>query len=753
MAFFSATVALGQGNPAYYAGSLMQIYPTTGIYLDTSRTLRLGSDNGTNYVELGAPTGMSSNWSLTMPSTAGSSGLPLVTDGSGNASWSLGNQSSALTSGYLSSTDWNTFNNKQSSLTFGSISTTTTGVTIGSGNNSTVGPNVTVNIQTASTSQPGILAAADWNTFNNKQPSGNYITALTGNVVANGPGSVSATIQANVVSNSMLSQMATNTIKGNNTGSTANAADLTTAQVAAILPAFIGDSGAGGTQGLVPAPPTASRQYADYLSASGSWAYVDQAQPIYPAFSFVNQTASPLTATKYENVAVYTGIDGYKQYAAIVAGGGTGTLFIYDVTDPNIPVYINKIVLSGAYNLSIATISGSVYAFIPSSGGSTLYIENITNPYSISTYSSLALSGSPGALYSCQYANGYVYVATQNKGLTVVDVGGGLAGGTLAVPIQSFQEGGTTNKTAGVAVSGNYVYTTNYQTSFPATVRYFKTWELAAGGGTLAVPFLANTFTVAGGPTGTSSKPQGVSISSSGTTAFVTDGNQSVYDIIDITTPTSPVYLTYVTPTFPTVPNNTLGVAIQSGNYLYISSGANATYGGAIDFFDITNRSSPVKISTVYNNDPSSPFGGIALANGYIYVADYGSAAGLSYLDIFTQPQMSVPFGNQVGSTLSVKGLTEGITPVTASYTALTTDTTIMANASAAAYTVTLPTAVGIAGKIYNIKKTDSSANAVTVGTTSSQNIEGSTTYSLSVQYKYVDVISDGTQWWVIGNN
>lgn len=46
----------------------------------------------------------------------------------------------------------------------------------------------------ASGSQPGCLSSADWTTFNNKQAAGNYITALTGDVSASGPGSVAATL-------------------------------------------------------------------------------------------------------------------------------------------------------------------------------------------------------------------------------------------------------------------------------------------------------------------------------------------------------------------------------------------------------------------------------------------------------------------------------------------------------------------------------------------------------------------------------
>jgi trimeric autotransporter adhesin len=60
-------------------------------------------------------------------------------------------------------------------------------------------PNLT--IQVANTSQNGYLSNTDWNTFNNKQPAGSYITALTGDGTASGPGSAVltlATVNSNV---------------------------------------------------------------------------------------------------------------------------------------------------------------------------------------------------------------------------------------------------------------------------------------------------------------------------------------------------------------------------------------------------------------------------------------------------------------------------------------------------------------------------------------------------------------------------
>lgn len=64
--------------------------------------------------------------------------------------------------------------------------------------------------------------------------------ALTGDVT-NSAGSVATTIANNAVSNAKAAQMAAHTYKGNNTGSTANALDLTTAQVKTDLAIAAGD--------------------------------------------------------------------------------------------------------------------------------------------------------------------------------------------------------------------------------------------------------------------------------------------------------------------------------------------------------------------------------------------------------------------------------------------------------------------------------------------------------------------------------
>lgn len=80
----------------------------------------------------------------------------------------------------------------------------------------------------------------------------------------------------------------------------------------------------------------------------------------------------------------------------------------------------------------------------------------------------------------------------------------------------------------------------------------------------------------------------------------------------------------------------------------------------------------------------------------------------------------------------------------TAAYTILSTDDTIDFT-GATTVTATLLTAVGFTGKRFTIK--NSGTGVITVATTSSQTIDGVTTFTLPSQYTSVTVQSDGANW------
>lgn len=78
-------------------------------------------------------------------------------------------QSSASQDGYLSSTDWNTFNNKQSTLTLGDLTDVgTDGITITGGTGAVVGSGTSISQHVSDATHSGYLSSTDWNTFNGK---------------------------------------------------------------------------------------------------------------------------------------------------------------------------------------------------------------------------------------------------------------------------------------------------------------------------------------------------------------------------------------------------------------------------------------------------------------------------------------------------------------------------------------------------------------------------------------------------------
>lgn len=101
-------------------------------------------------------------------------------------------------------------------------------------------------------------------------------------------------------------------------------------------------------------------------------------------------------------------------------------------------------------------------------------------------------------------------------------------------------------------------------------------------------------------------------------------------------------------------------------------------------------------------------------------------------------------------SPLQVAGpIATALSTKTTAYTVTASDSVILADATSAAFQVTLPSPSGITGRQYTIKKIDASGNAVTVASASG-NIDGAATKVLSSQWSYLSVVSSGSDWVIV---
>lgn len=221
--------------------------------------------------------------------------------------------------------------------------------------------------------------------------SGNILVGSAGNVPTSVTMSGDATIVAsgaltianNAVTNAKLAQIATATFKGRTTAGTGDVEDLTATQATALLNAFVGDSGSGGTKGLVPAPAAGDAAAGKFLKADGTFAVptggsgtVTSVALTAPAFLSVG--GSPVTGA---GTLALT----YSGTALPIANGGTGVTaaptsasagaFAAWDTNVNFPAnnFIPAVTSTGGAAASITlTVSSSRTQILTGTGGATV---------------------------------------------------------------------------------------------------------------------------------------------------------------------------------------------------------------------------------------------------------------------------------------------------------------------------------------------------------------------------------------------
>ena len=102
------------------------------------------------------------------------------------------------------------------------------------------------------------------------------------------------------------------------------------------------------------------------------------------------------------------------------------------------------------------------------------------------------------------------------------------------------------------------------------------------------------------------------------------------------------------------------------------------------------------------------------------------------------------------GGAIKGLGLIEATVAKTGAYLATINDHMIRCDATAAAFTVTLPAVATSTGLILHIKKVDATANVVTIDGNASELVEDALTQTLLLKGENLMLQCDGSQWWVL---
>ena len=371
---------IGNGTSAFTASATI---PTTDL-LGTITNAQLANSSITinsNTVSLGGSVNVG-----TVTSVTGTA--PIQSSGGNTPAISI-TQATTSTNGYLSSTDWNTFNNKQPAGSYVTSVGATSPVT------SSGGTTPTIAMPASSSTVSGYLTSTDWNTFNSKGTgsvtsvsgigSVNGIT-LTGTVTTSGNitlGGALANIANNQLTNSSVTFNSVAVALGGSGTITANTTNALTIGTGLSGTSFNGSSAV--TIAIANTTVTAT----SYGSATQVGTFTVNAQGQLTAASNVTVTPAVGSITGLGTgvataLAVNTGTAG----AFVVNGGALGTPSSGTLTScTGLPISTGVSGLGTGVASALGTNVGSAGAFVTFNGAlgtpSSGTVTNLTGTASI----------------------------------------------------------------------------------------------------------------------------------------------------------------------------------------------------------------------------------------------------------------------------------------------------------------------------------------------------------------------------------
>jgi len=529
-------------------------YTTSGLTMATSRLL------GRTTASTGAAEEISVAGGLTLSGgvLTGVSGTvtnvtgtaPVVSSGGSTPAISMPAATTSV-NGYLTSTDWTTFNNKGSgsvtsvaALTLGTAGTDLSSTVA----NSTTTPVITLNVPTASAANRGALSAADWTTFNAK--GSGTVTGVTGTAPVVSSGGTAPAISMAAASTTVdgyLTAANFTTFNNKGSGSVTSVAQTFTGGIISVGGSPITTSGTlaltvAGTSGGIP-----------YFSSTTTWA----TSALLAANALMvggGAGAAPATVTTGANVVTALGVNVGTAGAFVVNGGALGTPSSGTVTNLTGTASININGTVGATTANTGAFTSLSYTTTLTGGtgivnlGSGQFYKDATGKVGIGTASpitNLHVSTNDQSTNRLRLQNTGVGGGTfdvvggqpgvSNAGLAIFDVSSSATrmylnssgnfdfGGTIAV---SAAAGNYTLDTSSAAVSVANAGTVNFSNaSGMLIVNNYNTGAISMyfmGGGAVSTP---GTQTYAGGAVGAVTYNAGINgytwTNNSGSTATV----------------------------------------------------------------------------------------------------------------------------------------------------------------------------------------------------------------------------------------
>ncbi len=379
----------------------------------------------------------------------------------------------------------------------------------------------------------------------------------------------------------------------------------------------------------------------------------------------VKNPTAPVGVASFSNLTNYpNSVFVLDKYAYVVSAT---SLEIIDVTNPYFPTRVGLLTngqggaaLSGANSISVANVSGKLFAFIASSTSNALEIVNVTDPKT-PVHSIAVLDGNGSAPYLSGASHVTVY---DNKAYVISR--GTYAGKTGALEILDVSNISSPTHLGAVLGVGSNLRRVDSSTNPITNI-------ISTGGNNLSVVKNgASTFVYMVDATSTN----------------------SLLQVVDVTNPLAMPAAIAV----PLKPDPFGSVAWPTGISIFNSYALVPYYGGGIQLFDISSPLSPKWISSFVNgsngvllDQPSASF----IAGNYCFVTNVGRASTVAVTDMFA-PSITgfSPVTASPGTSVTLSGKNFS-TFLTASINRVPVPITSVTNT---ALTITLPQ-VGI-GKI-----------------------------------------------------